>query len=73
MAREAGAFVNAGAGESEVFINDDYLLIGPAQVAGAIGQGILARGRFTVVLDLRRSGLANVNEGGTLRVRGLDL
>jgi hypothetical protein len=48
------------------------LLLWPAQLAGSLGQSILARCGFTVVLDLRRSGLTNIYAGGALGVRGLD-
>ena len=63
-ADEPGAFVGAGAGQPEVFIDDDDLFLGPAQLRGSIGQGVLPRGGFAVMLDLAWSGLANVNEGG---------
>ena len=66
QASEPGALVGAGAGEPEIFIDDDHLLLGPAQLAGSIGQGVLAGGGFAIMLDLARRGLANVNEGGAL-------
>ena len=67
-ASEAGALVGAGAGQPEIFIDDDHLLLGPAQLAGSIGQGVLAGGGFAIMLDLARRGLANVNVGGALGV-----
>ena len=72
QAGEAGALVGAGAGQPEIFVDDDHLLFGPAQLAGSIGQGVLADSGFAVVLDLSRGGLANVDEGGALGVRRSD-
>jgi len=48
------------------------LLFAPAQLAGFVDQGILAGGGFAVMLDLAWRGLANVNVGGALDVRGFD-
>src|ERR1019366_10739259 len=73
QASETGAFVGAGAGQTEIFIDDHHLLLGPAQRAGSVGQGILAGSGFAVMRDLAWRGLANVNAGGALDVRGLDL
>jgi hypothetical protein len=72
-ASEAGALVGTGAGQSKIFIDDDYLLLGPAQLTSSISQGVLAGGGFAVMLDLARRGLANVHEGGALSVSQLDL
>ena len=65
-ASKPGTFVGAGAGEPKVFINDDHLFLAPAQLAGFVGQGVLAGGGFAIVLDLRRRGLAKIDEGGSL-------
>ena len=67
QASEAGALVGRGAGQAEVFVDDDHLLLGPTQLASPIGQGILASCGFAVVLDLAWRGLANVNVGGALQ------
>ena len=67
-ASEPGSLVGAGAGEPEIFIDDDDLLLWPAELTGSIGQGVLAGGGFAVMLDLARCGLANVNVGGALRM-----
>ena len=71
-ASESGALVGGGAGKAQIFIDDDYLLFGPTQLSGPIGQGVLAGSRFAVMLDLARCGLANVNAGCTLGVGRLD-
>ena len=67
-ASESGAPVSGGAGQSQIFIDDDDLPFGPTQLSGPIGQGVLAGSRFAVMLDLARGGLANVNTGGALGV-----
>src|ERR1700733_14310954 len=72
-ASETGASVGAGAGEAEIFIDNHYLLRGPAQLAGSFGQGILAYSELTIMLDLAWCGLAIVNAGGALDMRRLDL
>src|SRR6266446_879600 len=71
-ASEPGAFVDAGAGQAEVLINDDYLLSGPTELTGAISQGVLAGRGFAILLDLSRRGLANVNQSYTLGVGWFD-
>jgi hypothetical protein len=73
QASEAGAFIGAGAGQAEIFIDDNHLLLGPAQLAGSVGQGILAGGGFAVMFDLTWRGLANVYDRGAVDVRGLNL
>jgi hypothetical protein len=69
---EPRALVGAGAGQSQIFVDDHHLLLGPAELASPIGQGILAGRGFAVVFDLARRGLANVNVSGTLGVGGFD-
>jgi hypothetical protein len=66
-ASKPGTFIGAGTGQSQVLIDDDYLLLAPAELTDFVGQGVLAGGGFTVMLDLARRGLANINEGGALR------
>jgi hypothetical protein len=70
--RKAGALVDAGAGQPQVFIDDHHLLFGPAQLASPAGQSVLASGGLAIVLDLAGRGLANVNVRGTLRMRQFD-
>ena len=72
-ASEAGAPVGAGTGQPEILIDDHYLVLGPAELRGAIGQGVLAGGGLPIVFDLAWRGLANVDIGGALEVRGFDL
>jgi hypothetical protein len=49
---EAGAFVSAEAGQPEILIDDDHLRFGPTQLTGFVSQGVLARRRLAVMLDL---------------------
>src|SRR5690348_4896048 len=49
-AREAGTFVDAGAGQAEVFVNYDHLRFGPAQLTGPLGQSVLASSGLTMML-----------------------
>ena len=67
-ARETGALVHAGAGESEVVINNDDLIFRPAELTGFFSQCVLARRRLAVMFHLGRGGLAHIDECGTRRV-----
>jgi len=60
----------SGAGHAQVFVNDDHLFLDPTEFLGLLEQRILARGGLAVVLDLGRGGLANVDEGGAVRMAG---
>ena len=71
-ASKSRTFVGAGAGEPKVFINDDHLLLAPAELTGFVGQGVLARGGFAIAFDLRRRGLPQVDEGRSLGMSRLD-
>src|SRR6516165_11792097 len=63
---EAGTLSESGAGHAQVFVDDDHLFFGPTQLAGFLDQSILASCGFAVVLDLRGTRLANVDESGAL-------
>jgi hypothetical protein len=67
-ASKPGAFLGAGAGEPQIFVDDHDLLFGPSQLASSIGQGILTGGGLAIMLHLAGRGLANVNVGGALGV-----
>ena len=71
-ARESGALGESGARHAQVLINDDHLFLGPTQLAGVLEQRILASGGFAVVLDLCRSGLADIDQRCALDVGGFD-
>src|SRR5947209_13251493 len=71
-ASKSGALIRAGARWPQIFVDEDHMLFGPAQLASPVGKGVLTGSGFAVMLDLARRGLANVNVGGTLRVRGSD-
>jgi hypothetical protein len=72
QARKPGSFVGAGAGQSEILIDNDYLLFGPAELTGLVGQRVLSGGGFAIVFDLAGCGLADVNIGGAVDVRRSD-
>src|SRR5215471_402562 len=67
---EAGTLGESGAGHPQVFVDDDHLLFGPTQLAGFLDQSILASRGFAVVLDLRRTRLANVDQSRALEMTG---
>src|SRR6266436_3453931 len=66
QACEAGTLGESGAGHAQVFVDDDHLFFGPTQLAGFLDQSILASCGFAVVLDLRRTRLADVDESCSL-------
>ena len=72
QASEPGSIVGAGAGEPEIFVDDDDLLLRPAELTGFLSQGVLSRGGFAVVFDLGQSRLANVDQGCALRMGQFD-
>src|SRR5215469_3464597 len=67
---ETGTLGESGTGHTQIFVNDDHLFFGPTQLAGLLDQSILASCGFAVVLDLRRTGLANVDESCPLDMTG---
>src|SRR5215469_16260918 len=67
---EAGTFSESGAGHPQVFVDDDHLFFGPTQLAGFLDRSILASRGFAIVLDLRRTRLANVDESRALDMTG---
>ncbi len=69
-ASEPGALGPSGTRETQVFVDDDHLFLGPAQLAGFLHQSILASGGLPVVFDLGRAGLTNVDDRRALRVVG---
>src|ERR1700739_2246895 len=71
QACEAGTLGESGAGHAQVFVDDDHLFFGPTQLAGLLDQSILASCGFAVVLDLRRTRLANVDKSRALDMTGL--
>src|SRR5271155_1380190 len=63
----------AGAGESEVLIDDHDAIGGPAEFTGFGGKRILSIGRLAIVLDLGGAGLAQVDDRLTREMAGRDL
>ena len=51
-ASKAGALISGGARQAQIFIDDDHLLLGPAQLSGAIGKSVLTGGGFAIMFDL---------------------
>jgi hypothetical protein len=70
---EARSRDKAGAGESEVLIDDDDAIGGPTEFAGLGGKRILSIGRLAIVLDLGGAGLAQVDDRLTREMAGRDL
>ncbi len=73
QACEAGALGHTGAGKTEVLINEDHLLVGPTELPCPLGQRVLPRGRFPVLLHLGGGGLAYINDGSSLNMSRFDL
>src|SRR5215813_15249071 len=70
---KASAFGDTSAGKAEVFINQDHLLLGPTKLIGSFGQRVLTCGRLAMLLHLRGSGLAHINDGCSLDMSWFDL
>jgi hypothetical protein len=64
-ARETGPLICAGSGETKVIINNDDLILLPAELTGSVCQRVLARRGFAVVFDLGRGRLPDIYIGGT--------
>ena len=67
-----GASNCARAGQAKVLIDDDNAVGRPSQVAGLRRQCVLPLSRPTVVLDLSRAGLAQIDDGDAVKVTGGD-
>src|SRR5262249_8220063 len=70
-ASEPGALSPSGTRQTQIFVDDHHLFLGPAQRAGLLDQSILASGGLPVVFDLGRAGLTNVDDRRALRMVGL--
>jgi hypothetical protein len=60
---EAAACDDAGAGQPEIFVDDDDLLRRPAERVRLGSQGVLALCGLAIVLDLSGRGLPQINVG----------
>lgn len=69
---KADALMRALPGTAEIVIDDEDLLFGPTEFAGALGKGILPFGAFPVSQDLLKHRLTDVNIGVALQMRGED-
>ena len=69
---ETGALIGGGSGETEIVIDNDDLILLPAELAGSVGQRILARRGFAVVFDLGWARLPDVYVGRARRVGWFD-
>ena len=58
---------------SLVLVDDGDLRPAPAQLEGALGEGVLAGGGFAMVEHLLRARLPDVDDGAALEMPGLDL
>src|SRR5438132_4951717 len=59
---EAGALGQSRTRDSEILVENFDLPARPAQLCGTFDQPVLALRRFPIVFDLRRGGLAHVDE-----------
>ena len=62
----------AGAGQAQIFVDDDGLLFGPAELTGALSKSVLTGSGFAIIFDLGWRGLAQVNERGAFEMRNSD-
>src|SRR5258708_30885159 len=60
---ESGTFYKSLARHTKIFVDGNHLALGPAQRNCFLLQRILPRRGLAVVLDLRRMGLANIDNG----------
>jgi hypothetical protein len=60
---EAGAMVGRGRGEAQIVINDVDGLVGPAELAGPLAEGVLQSQAFLMAHHLMRGRLPDVNDG----------
>src|SRR5215469_9484545 len=67
---EAGALDPPRTRPAQIFIDDDHLFFGPAQLADFFHQIILASGGLAVVFNLRGAGLTNIDVGCALDMVG---
>ena len=70
---KAGPTLGARPGTAQILIDQEDLRGGPAQLHRPIHQGVLQPGRLLVALHLLQRGLAHVDHGLALQMRGLDL
>jgi hypothetical protein len=70
---KTGASHGAGAGKTEILIDDDDPFGGPAERAGLAGECVLPVGRFAIVLDLGGARLAQIDDGLARQMARRDL
>ena len=63
QARKARPRDDAGAGQSQILVDDDDLVFGPAKLVGLGRERILAIGGLAIVLDLGGARLAQIDDG----------
>src|SRR5580692_2207397 len=67
---ESGTFYKHLARHTKIFVDRGHLALDPAQRNCFLYQRVLPRCGLAVVLDLRRMGLTNIDNGVSSRVRG---
>src|SRR5260363_284593 len=72
-ASKAAAMGSTSTRQAQILTDPTDLLLVPAQGDSTLGKCVLTLDRFTVVLDLINTGLADVNERGTLQMAAADL
>ena len=65
-ALEAGAILDAGSALAEVFVDDQDAVTTPAQINGAISQGVLQPSRLAILDDLPRRRLPDIDDRQSL-------
>src|SRR6266536_4823969 len=73
QALKAGSPFDTGARLAQIVIDDNHALGWPAQLVGPRYQAILEPGGLLMVEHLLRGGLADIHDGQTVAVPGLNL
>src|SRR5215831_15320688 len=64
---------DTGSGNAKIFVDNDNLLRRPSKCGCFGGQRILALRRLSIVLDLSRCGLPQIDAGSAAKMRSADL
>ena len=73
QALEAGTVIDGLAADALIVVDDQDTGVGPAEADRSLPQLVLQVGRLTMVGDLMRSGLADIDDSETIQVASTDL
>ncbi len=73
QALEAGPALGRGPALALVLVDDENAVGRPTEFDGPVGEGVLAVGGLPVLGDLLGGGLADVDDGQSVEMPGLDL